>query len=132
MSDEIFQFAIRKENDQDIKIEGEITSGNPINMSSRMFIAKETIPQFITILNTITPEMIAENSHKPIKNNFDDIGFAIESFEYGEILTIANDHVKADGTIDKYGLLDIPFIFKGIPNMVYISSICKELTKYIE
>ena len=128
----LFKLTIKKENTQDIKIEGKIKSDSPMNMSTRIFIAEKTIPDFISTLQSVTPELIADKTHKPIKNDIDDIEFTIESFQYGDLLTIANNHIKEDGTIDNYGVLDIPYIFQGIPNKVFINQICDELKEYIK
>lgn len=132
MNEKLFNFKVEKINDHDIKVEGEIESDNPMNMSTRIYLHPSSIPEFITALQSVTPELIADNTHKPIKNDFDDIGFAIESFENGDLLTIANNHLMSNGTIDKYGLLDIPYIFKGIPNKVYIDAICNKLNSFIK
>lgn len=131
MDERLFNFKVEQINDHDIKIEGEIISDTPLNMSTRIFLHPTSITQFITTLKEITPELIADDTHKPIKNDFDDIGFTIESFEKGDLLTIANNHVKKDGTIDNYGLLDIPYIFQGRENKVYINAICNELIRFI-
>jgi len=131
MGTALFKLTIKKESDQDIKIEGEIKSGGPMNMSSRMYIAKETIPIFISTLQNITPELAGDPTHRPIKNSFDDIGFAIEGYENGDLLTVVNNHLKSDGTIDNYGLLDIPYIFHGTPNSVHIDELCKKLQGYM-
>lgn len=132
MDSELFNFNVKEENDQDIRIEGEIISDSPMNMSTRIYLHPESIPLFISTLKEITPELIADKTHRPIKNEFDDIGFTIESFEKGDLLTVANNHVKKDGSVDNYGLLDIPYIFRGTPNKVYIDAICHKLASFIK
>ncbi len=131
MDDRLFNFKVEKLNKQDIRIEGEIISESSMNMSTRMFIHIDTIADFIISLKEITPELIADDTHKPIKNEYDDIGFAIESYEKGDLLTIASNHIKEDGTVDNYGLLDIPYIFRGRANKIYIDLICDQLSRLL-
>lgn len=131
MNEKIFNFKVKQVNKHDIKIEGEIISDTPMNMTTRIFLHPSSISQFITTLKEITPELMADDTHRPIKNDYDDIGFTIESFEKGDLLTIANNHVKEDGSVDNYGLLDIPYIFRGRENKVYIDAICNELSRFL-
>ncbi|MCP4136302.1 MAG: hypothetical protein GY754_35355 [bacterium] len=105
---EDFKFEIVKLSDNEIRVNGDVHYGDGFYQNSRIFLAVKTIPQLIEVF--LDPGLIEqrENEKKTVENDIDKLEFYYDQGDQGLLLSVTGDHVRADGTVDQFGILDIP------------------------